>query len=63
MYVNYEVKGYADLFQDGPHEPDKVMNQYRDILTYEGVWNCYVVEHREENRRLIGGYDLPRRMT
>ena len=54
MYINYEVRGYAELFQAGPYKPDKVMDQYRDIRTYEGVRHCYVVEQRDEHRRLIG---------
>lgn len=51
MYVNYEIAGYAGAFQAGPYPADAVMDHYRDIRSYAGVYHCYVAERRDERRQ------------
>jgi len=53
MYVNYEIEGYKTAFQAGPYGPEDVDSHHRDIQSYAGVKHCYIVEQRDERRRLM----------
>jgi hypothetical protein len=61
-YVNYALTlssapdAEPARFQAGPyHDFDEAMWNSRDIRSYAGVINVYIVDSRDETRQLVGG--------
>jgi hypothetical protein len=51
MYVNYTIAGVD--YQSGPYSAADIAWQEKDIKSYEGVSQCFIVAKKDEKRKFV----------